>query len=114
VVVICPQAIRMAITCVSINSFTVSPDQIPFLLSQATPHSVRLAGPQGKRQAISPDQALCADLFCLGHLLDRRARRRHGKEQLGIAGLAGGSGPPVRSRIAHAYPPKAGFLGSSH
>ena len=101
--VICPQAILMAITCVSIDSFSVSPDQVPFLLGLAAPYSVHLAGPQGKCQALSPDRAPCADLFCLRYLLGGRAKRRHGKEQIGIAGPAGGGGPPVSSRIEHAH-----------
>jgi len=80
----------------------MSPDQIPFLLSQAAPHTIHLAGPQSKRQALSPDRAPSADFLCLRYLLNGRARRRQGKEQIGIAGPAGGSGPPVPSRIEHA------------
>ena len=100
--------VPMAITCVSINSFTLSSDQIPFLLSQATPHSVRLAGPQGKTPGSRAGPGTVRRSFCLRCLLDGRAERRHGKEQIRIAGPSGGSGPPVPFSIEHAHPSHAG------
>jgi hypothetical protein len=47
-----------------------------FLLSQATPHAMRLVCPHGKGQALSPDRAPGADLFRPRYLLDGRAGRR--------------------------------------
>jgi hypothetical protein len=71
---------------------------------QAAPDPVGLTGTEGEVQALGPDRAPRADRFGRRSLVGRRAGHRHGKEQIGIAGLAGGSGPPVRfrSRSIHA------------
>jgi hypothetical protein len=61
----------------------MAPGRIPFLLGQATPHAVRLAGPQGKGQALSPDRAPGADLFVPRYLLDGRPDDDRGKNRSG-------------------------------
>jgi hypothetical protein len=56
---------------------TMAPGRIPFLLGQATPHAVRLAGPQGKGQAFPPHRAPGTDLFGPRYLLDGRRVLHH-------------------------------------
>src|SRR5580693_3921191 len=67
----CAQALRTAVIC----AFTMAPGRIAFLLGQATPHAVHLAGPQGKGQALPADRAPGADLFRPRYLLDGRTGR---------------------------------------
>jgi hypothetical protein len=113
--VICPQAMRTALTRTPVNSsYITTPDQVPFLLAHATPYAMHLAGLQCERQAFRPDRAPCANRLRFCYLLQHEARSGRGdrKEEVGIAGPAGGSGPPVcpRSQLPR-LSPFPGFTG---
>src|SRR5262245_22630345 len=95
---------QMALTCASINSlFISSPQPESFLLAHASPYAMHLAGSQRESKAFGLDRTPGADLFGLRYLLHGLFGRRDGKEQVRIAGSAGGSGPPVHCRSQHAF-----------
>jgi hypothetical protein len=64
---------------------------------------MHLAGSQRESKAFGLDRTSGADLFGLRYLLRGPFGRRDGKEQVRIAGSAGGSGPPVHCRSQHAF-----------
>jgi hypothetical protein len=64
---------------------------------------MHLAGSQRESKAFRLDRAPGADLFGLRYLLHGSSGRRDGKEQVRIAGPAGGGKPPVPRHSQHAF-----------